>query len=170
MSVFTPNLYLHRITDVTPELLRLNRIRGLILDVDNTLTHHGSQEVTQKVLDWLQTMREHGIQMMIASNNSERRIRPFAQKLGLDYLSMSCKPMTFAFTRACRKFGLETRETALIGDQIYTDILGGNLKGLFTILVEPFEMEDGFLLRCKRRMEQKHLRGLSPRRKGGKRP
>lgn len=166
MSIFTPNLYLHRITDVTPALLRQHQLRGIILDVDNTLTHHGSQEVTQEVLDWLQTMREAGIQLMIASNNSEKRIRPFAQKLGLDYLSMSCKPLTFAFTRACKQFGLESRETALIGDQLYTDILGGNLKGLFTILVEPFELEHGLVLRAKRKLERRHLRHL-PVQKGG---
>ncbi|WP_159438290.1 YqeG family HAD IIIA-type phosphatase [Massiliimalia massiliensis] len=158
MSIFTPNLYLHRITDLTPELLAHYGIKGIVLDVDNTLTHHGSQEVSQPVLDWLAQMRNAGMKLTIASNNYEKRINPFAAKLKLDYISMSCKPMTFAFTKACKKFGLSKKEVALVGDQVYTDILGGNIKGMFTVLVQPFELEHGMLFRIKRRLEKFHLR------------
>ena len=158
MSIFTPNLYLHRITYLTPERLQKYHIRGIILDVDNTLTHHGSQEVTQEVLDWLSLMKQHKLKLTIASNNYDKRVKPFAQRLGLDYIAMSCKPMTFAFTKACKKFNLPKNEVALVGDQIYTDILGGNLKGLFTVLVEPFEVESGRFFQIKRKLERFHLR------------
>ncbi|WP_195542708.1 YqeG family HAD IIIA-type phosphatase [Massiliimalia timonensis] len=158
MSIFTPDLYLHRVTDLTPQRLAQHHIRGIILDVDNTLTHHGSQEVTQEILDWLALMKHHGLKLTIASNNYDKRIRPFAKKLGLDYIAMSCKPMTIAFTKACKRFQLPPGQVALVGDQVYTDILGGNLKGLFTVLVQPFELETGWLFRAKRKLEQCHLR------------
>ncbi len=158
MSVFTPKLCLDKVTDITPELLRRNGIKGIVLDVDNTLTLHGSQEVKQEVLDWLAWMKEEGFLLTIVSNNYEKRVRPFAQRLDLEYVSFGCKPMTKGFTQACKKFSLQAKEIAVVGDQIYTDILGGNLKGMFTILVVPFELETGWTFRLKRSLEKIHLR------------
>jgi HAD superfamily phosphatase (TIGR01668 family) len=158
MSWFTPDLILHRITDIDMDLLNQHGIRGIILDVDNTLTFHGSQEVDPSVLEWLDQMKQQNIDLVIASNNYEERVRPFAQRLGLDYLSMSCKPMTFSFTKACKRFHLKPSQMAIVGDQIYTDIVGGKIKGLFTILVEPFEYETGWFFKFKRRMERIHIR------------
>jgi HAD superfamily phosphatase (TIGR01668 family) len=158
MSVFTPKLCLEKVTDITPELLRKNGIKGIVLDVDNTLTLHGSQEVKKEVLVWLENMKKEGILLTIVSNNYEKRVRPFAQRLGLEYVSFGCKPLTKGFTQACRKFSLRKEEIAVVGDQIYTDILGGNLKGMFTILVTPFELETGWTFRLKRSLEKIHIR------------
>lgn len=161
MSVFTPNLYLSKIVQVTPALLQLHGLRGLILDIDNTLTHHNSQQVQQEVLDWLALMRQTGIRMTIVSNNNRPRVTPFAQKLGLDFVANGCKPLVFGMKRAIRRLELPKEQIAVIGDQIYTDIVGGNRAGLFTILVEPFEAERGWFFACKRRLESLHLRHVS---------
>lgn len=158
MSVFTPNLYLNNVTDITPELLQKYQLKALVLDVDNTLTFHNSQEVHQSVLDWLEQMKEHQIGLTIVSNNFEERVRPFAQKLGLNHVSFGCKPMTRGFTRAYKDFGIPKKQIAVVGDQIYTDILGGNLKGMFTILTVPFQIENTTLFKLKRNLEQLHIR------------
>lgn len=157
MSLFVPNLMLNNVTDINLDLLKDKGIKGIILDVDNTLTMHNSQTVQQIVLDWLENMKQNGIKLTIVSNNSKKRIKPFANKIGLEYISFGCKPLTKGLTQAIRKMGLKNKEVAIVGDQIYTDIVGGNLKGLFTILVVPFELENTFLFKFKRRLEKLHI-------------
>ncbi len=71
---------------------------------------------------------------------------------------MACKPLTFGLTRACRRYGLKPRQVCLIGDQIFTDIVGGNLKGVLTVLVEPYELEHKWSFRLKRRLERPLIR------------
>lgn len=158
MSLFTPNLILENITEITLEMLQDLGIRGLVLDVDNTLTTFGNQEIAQEIAEWLDKMKQSGIPMMIASNNTKKRVMPFAQKVGLDYSSMSCKPLTRGLQIACKRFGLKPSEMAIVGDQIYTDIVGGNLKGFYTILVKPFQMETAWSMRLKRKLEVVHIR------------
>lgn len=157
MSVFTPNLYLNSITDIDLSLLKTYGIKGIVLDIDNTLTLHNSQDVLEEVLNWISLMKKSGIALTIVSNNSEERVRPFAKKLGLKYVSFGCKPLTAGFTKACKQFLLDTKEIAVVGDQIYTDILGANLKGMFSILVVPFQLENSAFFKFKRKMEQLHI-------------
>lgn len=158
MSIFTPNLYLNNVTEITPELLQKHGIKGLVLDVDNTLTLHNSQEVLNMVLDWLDDMKQSGILLTIVSNNSEGRVKPFAKRLKLHYVAFGCKPLTRGFTQAAAQFNLPAEQIAVVGDQIYTDILGGNLKGMFTILTVPFQEENNTFFKMKRRLEQIHIR------------
>lgn len=165
MSVFTPNLYLPRVHHLNMTLIALYGIKGIILDVDNTLTAHDSQEIEQLVLDWISRMKQEGIKLLIASNNSDERIKPFAKKIALDYHAMSCKPLPFAFNKASQLFGLPNKQIAVVGDQIYTDILGGNLRGMVTVLVEPYELESGVSFRIKRKLEKLHLRKYHRRKK-----
>ena len=158
MSVFTPDIMLHDVTKIDNALLDANGIKGLILDVDNTLTDHGSQILRQSVRDWLCKMDLAGIKLIIASNNTKKRVKPFADKIGLDFVSMSCKPIGYGLSKARKKMKLSAKETAVVGDQIYTDIVGGNLQGMYTILVTPFLIEDKPFLRMKRSIETIHIR------------
>ena len=158
MSVFTPDIMLHDVTKIDKPLLDANGIKGLILDVDNTLTEHGSQTLRQSVRDWLCKMDTAGIKLIVASNNTKKRVEPFANKIGLDFVSMSCKPIGPGLAKARKKMGLLPKEVAVVGDQIYTDIVGGNLQGMYTVLVTPFLMEDKPFLRIKRSMETIHIR------------
>lgn len=159
MSVFTPDIMLHDVTRIDKALLRANGIQGLILDVDNTLADHGSQILRPSVQIWLCQMQDAGIKLIIASNNTRQRVEPFAYKLGLDFVSFSCKPSTLGLSRAQRKLGLPAERIAIVGDQIYTDIVGGNLKGMYTILVTPFLVENQPFLKFKRSLETIHIRG-----------
>lgn len=158
MSIFVPDLIIKDVTKISIALLEKYKIKALILDVDNTLTVHGSQLVEEKITNWIAFMKSNGIGLFLVSNNSNERIAPFAKKIGLDYIAMGMKPMTRGFTRAIKSFSLDPASVAVVGDQIYTDILGGNLKGLFTILVNPFELENNIFFKLKRFLEKSHIK------------
>jgi len=135
-------------------LLKSLGIRGLILDVDNTLTTHDNPEVDTGVQRWLAVMREHKIKMAILSNNTLRRVQPFADALRMGFVANGTKPLARGFEKAAAKLSLAKSEIAVVGDQIFTDILGGNLWGARTILVKPIKLEDTRSFRIKRRIEQ----------------
>ncbi len=166
MALFLPDIYLDKIINVDISTLIKKGIKAVVLDVDNTLTHHDSQIVTDEVISWLKNAKENGLQLTIVSNNNEKRIKPFADKIGLEYIASGCKPLTIGFTKACKKYSLKPEQIAVIGDQIYTDILGGNLKGMYTILVTPFEYETGRLFKLKRRLEKIHINKYNKKHNG----
>ncbi len=156
MSLFYPTVYKNRITDITPEELREWGIKGLLLDVDNTLTTHGSQVLSDEVREWLERMKEEGIRMTVVSNSWEWRVAPFAEKIGLRHTSLSCKPSPIGFWRGVRRLGLKKRQCAAIGDQVFTDVIGANLYGVMCIQVMPIELEQGKpFLKLKRKIERK---------------
>lgn len=158
MPVLLPREMVKHITDLTPDFFRERGIRAIVLDVDNTLTTHGNPIPAEGVPEWIAQMKEAGLLLTILSNNYRERVEPFAQKLGLDFVSMACKPLTFGLTRACRRYGLPPSQVCLIGDQIFTDIIGGNLKGVWTVLVEPYELEHKLSFKIKRGLERPVIR------------
>lgn len=166
MPFWTPEYLFLDVTHITPAFLRQKGIRGLVLDVDNTLTEHGSQELRPDIAAWLCTMREAGVYMMIASNNMEKRVAPFAQRLGLEYKSFCCKPSPHGLMAARRKWGLHRSEMALVGDQIFTDAFAAVLYGVPVLLVRPLARDIKPTIRLKRRLEAPFLARYY--RKGGK--
>ena len=154
MALFIPTQLFADVTHITPEYLRSQGVCALALDVDNTLTGHGSQEVPAQVEQWLETMRKAGIAMAIASNNFEKRVAPFAGRLGLEHVSFCCKPAPWGLARVRRKLGVERRQLALVGDQVFTDVLGANLYGIRTFLVRPMYRDIKPLIRVRRVLEQ----------------
>lgn len=154
MPLFTPTVIFKRVTCITPEYLRSQGICALILDVDNTLTAHGSQELPRDVEAWLGQMRAEGIGLIIASNNMPRRVAPFAKRVGLRYRAFCCKPSPLGLHRARRALGVARREAALVGDQIFTDVLGANLYGIPMLLVRPMQPDTKCTIRLKRMLEK----------------
>lgn len=154
MRLFAPTAIFRRVTDITPEYLRRHGIRALILDVDNTLTAHGSQELPPEVAAWLQQMRAEGVRLVIASNNMPKRVAPFARRVGLDYLAFCCKPSPLGLSRARRSVGVPRSAVALVGDQIFTDSLGANLYGISMLLVQPMRRDTKPTIRLKRMLEK----------------
>ncbi len=156
MALFYPTVYKNRITDITLQDLEQLGVRGLLLDVDNTLTSHGSQELSQQVQNWLVQMREAGIALTVVSNSWEWRVAPFAQKIGLRHISLACKPSPFGFLRGVHRLGLPKRACAVVGDQVFTDVLGANLCGITCFQLQPMAPEtDKPFLRWRRRWERK---------------
>lgn len=158
MPIFYPTIDVRGVCDITLELLGRLGVRALILDVDNTLTTHDNPVPSQGVREWLAEMGQAGIPMMIVSNNHYERVKPFAQLLGLPFVEDGRKPLSSGMSRAAQSMGVSPREIAVVGDQIFTDILGGNLFGAKTILVQPIELEDKPFFKCKRFLEKGVLR------------
>jgi HAD superfamily phosphatase (TIGR01668 family) len=151
--MFKPNVKLDKITDITISVLQKYNINSLILDVDNTLSTHHGQVLTDGLEDWLDLMRQNGIKMTVLSNSKAPRLEPFAKKIGLDYISLGFKPLPFGFWRALKRLGSKRENTAIVGDQIFTDIVGGNCVGLKTVLLTPIQLETSLRFRIKRKIE-----------------
>ncbi|MFV0497533.1 MAG: YqeG family HAD IIIA-type phosphatase [Candidatus Fimivivens sp.] len=153
MSIFYPHEWYPTILDISPQALALAGYRGVILDVDNTLTTHDNPVPSDGVLAWLEAARAEGLKLIILSNNSAARVSLFADLLGLDFESNGRKPLPVGYRRALSRMGIKPGEAVAIGDQIFTDILGARLAGIYAIFVTPIEAESSRFFRFKRWLE-----------------
>ena len=153
--ILKPDIKLIRVTDITCELLNKYGITALILDVDNTLSTHHGQVLTDGLPEWLMYMKDNGIKLTVLSNSKRKRVEPFASKIDLDFISLGLKPLPFGYLRAVKALGVKRKNAAIVGDQIFTDILGGNSVGLNTILLTPIKEESGWSFKLRRKMEKK---------------
>ena len=136
---------------------------GVIPTVHNPLPPDDDPTPHPEIAAWLDGMRQAGVGMMIVSNNTEERVRPFAEILGLPYVADGKKPGTDGMRRAAEQLGgLRPEETAVIGDQIFTDVWGGNRFGALTIMVAPLGPETVPFIKLKRMVEKLVLRGRKP--------
>lgn len=157
MSLFHPTLLKNRITDLTLTELEVLGVKALLLDVDNTLTKHHSQELPEDVAAWLDGMKAANVRLMLVSNSREPRVAPFAARIGLDFVHTSCKPAPFGFWRAAKALGIPKRECMAVGDQTFTDVLGAKLAGVRVTQLLPIEEEVGLSFRVRRRLEKRIL-------------
>ena len=149
-----PNVKLDRITDITYEMLEKRGINALILDVDNTLSTHHGMKLCDGLEDWLALMKSKGIKLLVLSNSTKKRVEPFAEKIGLDFISLGLKPLFTGYIRSLKRLKTKRKNTAIVGDQIFTDVLGGNFCGITTILLTPIKPETSLRFRFKRRLEK----------------
>jgi uncharacterized protein len=138
LQEFCPALRAESITEITPALLAERGIRALILDLDNTLVEWHGREAAPAVTVWITQMLSAGVRMCILSNTRRTdRLNDLAAALGVDAVPPASKPRRGGFRRAMEKMGAAPEETAVVGDQLLTDIWGGKRCGLLTILVDP---------------------------------
>lgn len=138
----TPYRYAPAVTDLAPEGLRDDGILGVILDLDNTIVAWNAPAPTPQVRQWMSHLAAIGLRACIVSNNFTGRARAIGDLLQVPVVSAAVKPGPWAFRRAMLKMGTAPALTALVGDQLFTDVLGGNLLGLRTILVDPLSAEE----------------------------
>lgn len=158
VSLLHPTRLSERVTALSPEALDAMGVRALLLDVDNTLTRHHSQELPDDVAAWLDTMEQAGIRLMLVSNSKRPRILPFAEKLGLPFIHTAMKPLPFGFRRAVKALDTPKAACMAVGDQTFTDVLGARLCGLKVTQLLPIEEETGWSFRVRRRLEKGVLR------------
>ena len=163
MSLFYPTMLKNRITDITLEELQAMGVKALLLDIDNTLTRHHSQELSDEVEAWLSQMEQAGIKRMLVSNSRRPRVEPFAGRIGLNFTHTSCKPLPFGFWRASKSLGVPLKACVAVGDQSFTDVLGAKLAGVRVIQLLPIEEEDKPSFRVRRRLEKRILDGYRRR-------
>ncbi|MCX7783928.1 MAG: YqeG family HAD IIIA-type phosphatase [Meiothermus sp.] len=152
--MFKPRARLKSVMLITPEWLRERGLRAVLLDLDNTLVPYKTYgEAPQGLLEWLQTLKDAGIQVMLVSNGSRGRVRYWREKLEVPGFGPAGKPW-FGFRKALRRLALSPREVAVVGDQLFTDVLGGNLIGAYTVLVPPLSKREMGYTRLVRKLER----------------
>ncbi len=126
--------------------------RGILFDVDNTLVEHG-EPVTIRAIELFGRLKETGFKTCIISNNKEYRVKPLADALGSDYVYKAGKPSARGYLEGMEHMGTDARTTLFVGDQIFTDILGANRAGIYSILVKPVAKHEEIQIVLKRRLE-----------------
>ena len=150
-----PNLILDSVADITPELLQRHGLRSLLLDVDSTLKSYRATEIPLESVQWITSLQVAGIQFCILSNGLEHRIRPLAEQIGIPFIAPAMKPSPFGCRTAIKMMGFDPKATAMVGDQVFADILAGKFARIFTILVTPIHPEEEhWYTRIKRPLEK----------------
>ncbi|AGC68265.1 HAD superfamily (subfamily IIIA) phosphatase, TIGR01668 [Thermoclostridium stercorarium subsp. stercorarium DSM 8532] len=153
-----PDLYIKSVFDLDVNWLKERGIKGVLLDIDNTLVTHKQKIPDEKVVELIKRFQENGIKAAIVSNARKKRVAVFNEKLGLYAKHRAFKPSNRGFLKAMSDLNLAPEETAVIGDQLFTDIRGGNRIGLTTILVDPLDKNEPATVRIKRIFEKLFLK------------
>ncbi len=164
-----PDLMVSAAHEVDPDMLSLQGIEGVLVDLDDTLLPSNSDRLAQPYRNWLDRLEANGIGVVILSNGERRRVTALSDALGVPALPLVGKPFRFAFRRGLQLLGTQPQATAMIGDQLFTDILGANLSGVHSILVSPLTPGKLPHTRVARHIERWVLRAQKQRPEGGAR-
>ncbi|GAW94122.1 YqeG family HAD IIIA-type phosphatase [Calderihabitans maritimus] len=154
LKLLKPNLFVNSLLEVSVDQLKKIGIKGLIIDLDNTITYWNDRRITPEVEAWFANLYQHGIRACIVSNNRGDRVDHVARTLRVPYISGAGKPRRRAFLRALEVLDCRAEEAGVVGDQLFTDILGGNRMGLYTILVVPLGPREFIGTRFIRKVER----------------
>ncbi len=161
--VFRPDAYADRLSRVSLDDLATRGINGLIVDLDNTVVGYGRDDLAPEDVAWLANARARGFGIVLLSNNFTGRVARISAELGVPAISSALKPLPLAFARALRVLGTSRRKTAVVGDQLFTDVLGAKLLGLHAILTQPLVPKDWLGTRILRFLERLVIGKRTPR-------
>ncbi len=157
--VVRPDVHVETVADVTPALLEELGVRGVLVDLDDTLIASNATLLSPSAEGWLLSLRLAGIKVAILSNGERKRVFELAERFDLPAFALVGKPFPFAFRRGLAALGTPREATAMVGDQLFTDVLGANLAGLVSILVRPLTPGKLPHTRLARRLERRILTG-----------
>ena len=154
--ILYPNVHLKSVLEITIEFLHKNQINALILDVDNTLIDY-DRNMPDGTVEWVEQLKNNGIKFYIVSNtNKKEKVKTVAEKLKIEYMYFAKKPLKTGLLKAQKELQEKPENVAVVGDQIFTDVLGGNRCGMTTILVDPIDdKKDYWYTAWKRPIENK---------------
>lgn len=151
---YYPGLIVDKVQDIDLDLMKEKKIKGFILDIDNTLVPSHVKEADKAAVQWLERLKAEGFKACIVSNASKTRVIKFNDKLKLFAIHRASKPGSKAFKKAARLMDIDVSEAVVVGDQIFTDIYGGNKVGMFTILTKPIHPKELLFIKAKRILEK----------------
>ena len=142
-ALFKSDEYVQTIMEIDLDRLKKIGIKGILIDLDNTLIPYGGKQVPEKIKEVIDRIQKDGFRVCIISNATKRHVKTRISSLNIPFIYNARKPFKGGFIQAQKEiFHLPSPQIAIIGDQIFTDILGGNLMGFYTILVEPLNKKD----------------------------
>lgn len=154
---YKPDAIFNKITEIKAEFLKENNIKGIILDVDNTLITLDGEKL-EGINQWVRDMKNAGFKIYIASNTTKyERVKKVANELELDFTHLSLKPLKRGLTKAKKYLNIPPSEIAEIGDQYFTDVIGAKRMKMFSILTKPISNEKTAFGRFKRKLEKRIL-------------
>lgn len=153
-SLVCPRLIVKSLYDIDIDQLRKLGVRGFIFDLDNTIIPWDSETIQPDVISWLQGLLKSGFKLCLVSNNWNKRVQKIANDLGIPFVSRAYKPAKTGFRRAADLMNLPPQAVAVIGDQLFTDILGGNRNGMYTIMVAPLTSREFIGTKITRKIEK----------------
>ena len=160
-----PHHYVRRIVDISPAELVDADVQGLLIDLDGTLRDYREGEFSSDTADWVRSVQAAAVKVCLFSNGKPGRIQHAANQLGVPFVARALKPLPIRCSLALGKLGVAPRHAAIVGDQIFADVMAGRLAGIRTILVEPTTHVEPWITRIKRPVEMP-LRWLIRRRQG----
>jgi HAD superfamily phosphatase (TIGR01668 family) len=155
-----PDMYLKTVHELDTDILVEKGISAIIIDIDNTLVSWDTKEPDEKVNQFVCRLVGEGFKICILSNNTKKRVEEFNKCLKLPAIHKAIKPSKSAFIRAMKLMDSSAENTAVIGDQLFTDVLGGNRMGLYTVLVSPISDKEFVWTRIVRMIEKAVLRKM----------
>jgi HAD superfamily phosphatase (TIGR01668 family) len=153
LNLFCPHEQIHSVTELDCGKLADQGLRGLIFDLDNTLVRWKHDELAPEVLAKMAQLKASGFHICLLSNARQHRAAAIADQLHIAFIAPAAKPRKGSFKKALELLGTSPEQTAIIGDQLFTDICGGNRTGLHTIWVKPLAEREFFWTRLVRRLE-----------------
>jgi uncharacterized protein len=142
LRILTPHLRIDSVLELSPSRLRGMGLQNLLLDADGTLKRYSSEECAPGVAEWLAALGQAGFGLCLVSNGLGDRIGRFAKVVDLPFVAKAMKPLPAGCRQAMRKMGFKPDATAIVGDQLFADVMAGRLAGLTTVLVEPIHPEE----------------------------
>lgn len=161
--VLLPDVLLDNVTQITPALLKKRNISLLMLDFDNTIVPYTTDVPAEAFCTWLEIMQKSDIQLCVVSNSRKPRVQVFCKKYGIDCITHAKKPFSRGIKQCLQRYGRKPSQAALVGDQIYTDTLGGNGAGVQTILVRAIDNHN-FWLKLRHLLEKPFIFAARKRR------
>ena len=153
-NLLTPKLYVDSIFHIDLDKLREIGIEALIIDIDNTLVAWDKKTAPRSVIEWFAKLKEKGFRICLVSNNTEDRVVKFTENINIQAFHKARKPFRTTFIKAMDYLKSDKSNTAIIGDQIFTDVLGGNRTGIYTVLVVPIESKEYWWTEIVRNVER----------------
>lgn len=151
--IFYPDRYMKKVEDIDIEFLKKNKLKALILDVDNTLIDY-NKKLSEEIVNWARDLKGQGVKLYILSNtNHKEKVEEVATKLNVPYEYLAKKPFKMGFLKVQKILNMKSENIGVVGDQIFTDVIGGNRCKMYTILVDPIDKKDYWYTAWKRPLE-----------------
>lgn len=152
--ILYPKEMLNKVEEITIQFIQQHKLKALILDVDNTLVDY-NKNLSKEKIEWAKNLKGQGVKLYILSNtNKKEKVEKVSNALDIPYLLFAKKPFPKGFLKIQKEFDLKPEQIGVVGDQIFTDVIGGNICKMFTILVEPVDKKDLLITAWKRPIEE----------------